>query len=112
MYNDDSRNEVIEKFYNLRQQVNRTKSNRANFCLSDFVAPKESGLSDYVGGFLVTAGKEIENLAKDFEDNKDDYNSILVKSLGDRIAEALVEMMDKKVRTNYGGYVVDENRSN
>ena len=112
LYKDDSRNEVIEKFYNLRQQVNRTKSNRANFCLSDFVAPKESGLSDYVGGFLVTAGKEIENLAKDFEDNKDDYNSILVKSLGDRIAEALAEMMHQKVRTNYWGYAVDENLSN
>ena len=112
LYKDDSRNEVIEKFYNLRQQVNRTKSNRANFCLSDFVAPKKSGLSDYVGGFLVTAGKEIENLAKDFEDNKDDYNSILVKSLGDRIAEALAEMMHQNVRTNYWGYAVDENLSN
>ena len=112
LYKDDSRNEVIEKFYNLRQQVNRTKSNRANFCLSDFVAPKKSGLSDYVGGFLVTAGKEIENLAKDFESNKDDYNSILVKSLGDRIAEALAEMMHQKVRTNYWGYAVDENLSN
>ena len=54
LYKDDSRNEMIEKFYNLRQQVNRTKSNRANFCLSDFVAPRKSGLSDYVGGFLVT----------------------------------------------------------
>ncbi len=112
LYKDDSRNEMIEKFYNLRQQVNRKKSNRANFCLSDFVAPEKSGLSDYIGGFLVTAGKEIESLAKDFEDNKDDYNSILVKSLGDRIAEALAEMMHKKVRTNYWGYAVDENLSN
>ena len=69
-------------------------------------------IRDYVGGFLVTAGKEIEKIAKEFEDNKDDYNSILVKSLGDRIAEALAEMMHQKVRTNFWGYDINENLSN
>ena len=75
----------MDKFYHLRQQVSRKNSKRANFCLSDFIAPSTSKIKDYIGGFLVTAGFEIENLSRKFERKKDDYNSILVKSLGDRI---------------------------
>ena len=69
-------------------------------------------IKDYIGGFLVTAGQEIENISKKFESKKDDYNSILVKSLGDRIAEALAEMMHQKVRTVLWGYAKNEKLTN
>ena len=112
IYENDSREYILDKFYNLRQQVNRKNSERANFCLSDFVAPKTSKINDYIGGFLVTAGSEIEKLSSEFESKKDDYNSILVKSLGDRIAEALAEMMHHKVRTDLWGYSKKEKLTN
>ena len=112
IYENDSRENILDKFYNLRQQVNRKNSERANFCLSDFVAPKTSKINDYIGGFLVTAGSEIEKLSSEFESKKDDYNSILVKSLGDRIAEALAEMMHHKVRTDLWGYSKKEKLTN
>ena len=69
-------------------------------------------IRDYIGGFLVTAGQEIENISKKFESKKDDYNSILVKSLGDRIAEALAEMMHQRVRTVLWGYAKNEKLTN
>ena len=112
IYENDSREYILDKFYNLRQQVNRKNSERANFCLSDFIAPKTSKINDYIGGFLVTAGPEIEKLSSEFESKKDDYNSILVKSLGDRIAEALAEMMHYKVRTDFWGYSKEEKLTN
>ena len=112
VYENDSRKRILNKFYNLRQQVSRKNSDRANFCLSDFIAPSTTKIKDYIGGFLVTAGSEIENMSFEFERKKDDYNSILVKSLGDRIAEALAEMMHKKVRTDLWGYSKDEDLTN
>lgn len=112
VYENDSRKRILNKFYNLRQQVSRKNSDRANFCLSDFIAPSTTKVKDYIGGFLVTAGSEIENMSFEFERKKDDYNSILVKSLGDRIAEALAEMMHKKVRTDLWGYSKDEDLTN
>ena len=69
-------------------------------------------IKDYIGGFLVTAGSEIEKISSEFEGNKDDYNSILVKSLGDRIAEALAEMMHQRVRTDFWGYDINEKLNN
>ena len=112
IYENDSRKKILNKFYNLRQQVSRKNSKRANFCLSDFVAPSNLNIKDYIGGFLVTAGPEIEKIYSEFERKKDDYNSILVKSLGDRIAEALAEMMHQKVRTDLWGYDKNENLTN
>ena len=112
IYENDSRKKILDKFYNLRQQVSRKNSKRANFCLSDFIAPSNLKIKDYIGGFLVTAGSEIEKISSEFEGNKDDYNSILVKSLGDRIAEALAEMMHQRVRTDFWGYDINEKLNN
>ena len=112
IYENDSRKKIFNKLFNLRQQINRKNSKRANFCLSDFIAPTNLDIKDYIGGFLVTAGSQIEKISDKFERRKDDYNSILVKSLGDRIAEALAEMMHQKVRTDLWGYDKNENLTN
>ena len=101
-----------KKLHFLRQQVSRENSKRPNFCLSDFVSPISSKIKDFIGGFLVTAGDGIEKLSKEYEDKKDDYNAIMVKALGDRIAEALAEMMHAEVRKKYWGYAKEENLSN
>jgi 5-methyltetrahydrofolate--homocysteine methyltransferase len=93
----DEDNKLINTFRFLRQQKEKTEHN-PHLCLSDFVAPKESKREDYLGGFAVTMSKDVEEYAKVFESRGDDYNSILVKALGDRFAEALAEYMHKKVR--------------
>ena len=80
--------------------------------MADFVAPISSQKPDYLGAFAVTAGKGVEDLSDYYESKKDDYNSILVKSLGDRIAEALAEMLHLQVRKEYWGYNKDENLNN
>jgi 5-methyltetrahydrofolate--homocysteine methyltransferase len=85
---------------------------RANFSLADFVAPKETGAPDYLGGFAVTAGVGIEKKIAEFEAAHDDYDSILLKALADRLAEAFAERMHERVRTEFWGYVVDENLEN
>lgn len=79
--------------------------------MADYVAPKESGRVDYIGGFAVTAGHGVEEFAKEFENNQDDYNSIMAKALGDRFAEAFAEYMHYKVRKEYWGYDKNENLS-
>ncbi len=112
IYSDNNRKKVKNKFYFLRQQMKKSSSSRPNFCLSDFVAPKSSKKHDYIGGFLVTAGGEIEDIAKFYEDKKDDYNSILIKSLGDRFAEGLAEKLHQDVRSNYWGYSPNESLNN
>ena len=109
---DPKRKKEISKLFFLRQQVNRTNSNRANYCLSDFIAPVDLNIEDYIGGFIVTAGEGIENLAMNYEKKNDDYNSILVKSIGDRLAEGLAEMVHQEVRINYWGYDKKEKLSN
>ena len=108
IYEDESRKKVVSKLFFLRQQMQRKNSQRANYCLADFVAPKKSEISDYLGLFVVTSGQGIEKKASDFELKKDDYNSILLKSLGDRIAEGLAEKMHEKVRKELWGYARDE----
>lgn len=105
IYNTEDRTDILQTFHFLRQQGGSFQS------LSDFVAPKDGGHKDYCGGFVVTAGPEVEQIAKTYEDDNDDYNSILVKALGDRIAEALAELMHKKVRDQWG-FGKDENLSN
>ena len=107
---DENENQV-SKFLTLRQQGKR-REGVPNIALSDFVAPKESGISDYVGCFCVTAGFGTDELAKEFEDNHDDYNSIMVKALADRLAEAYAEYLHEHVRTKAWGYAPDEDLNN
>ena len=99
------------KFLTLRQQLKKRES-VPNFALADFIAPKESGIQDYIGCFCVTTGFGTEQLAKDFEVNHDDYNSIMIKALADRLAEAFAEYLHQKVRTDFWGYASNENLSN
>ena len=96
----------------LRQQMFRENNSRPNRALADYIAPKESGKTDYIGGFVVTAGPEVEEIAKKLEAEHDDYNAILVKALGDRFAEAFAERMHEKVRKELWGYAADENLPN
>lgn len=98
--------------HTLRQQMVRRKQTRPNLALSDYIAPETSGKTDYIGGFVVTAGAEVEARAKIFEAAQDDYNAILVKALGDRFAEAFAERMHEKVRTELWGYAGEEALSN
>ncbi|MTI14290.1 methionine synthase [Sansalvadorimonas verongulae] len=97
--------------HHLRQQT-RKVDGKPNYCLSDFIAPEGSGIDDYIGGFVVTAGIGAEELAKSYEEAHDDYQSIMVKALADRLAEALAEYMHMKVRTEYWGYDTNEHLSN
>ena len=97
LYADESRTTVIKTFHFLRQQNEKTPG-QFNHCLSDYIAPKSSGRADYLGGFAVTSGHGVEEFAKSFEANQDDYGSIMAKALGDRLAEALAELMHKKER--------------
>ena len=83
-----------------------------NLCLSDFIAAKETGQTDHIGAFAVTTGIGIENKIKEFEDKHDDYSSILLKALADRLAEAFAEHLHKLVRTEYWGYAKNESLDN
>ncbi len=112
LYTGEDRDEVLATVHFLRQQMQRGGSARANFCLADFVAPVDSGAKDYLGGFVVTAGAEVDEIAKDYEAKHDDYGSIMVKALGDRIAEAFAERMHERVRKEFWGYDKDEILSN
>ena len=107
LYTDDTRTEELEALHHLRQQ-NIKAPGRANFCLSDFVASKESGKADYIGGFAVTSGIGIEEKLEQFEKDHDDYNSIMLKALADRLAEAFAEYLHKQVRKDHWGYAGDE----
>ena len=98
-------------FRTLRQQLKK-HGGKPNFALADFVAPKDSGIQDYVGAFCVTTGFGTQELAAEFEKNHDDYNSIMIKALADRLAEAFAEYLHKEVRTEYWGYASEENLSN
>ncbi|MCS7210761.1 MAG: methionine synthase [Chloroherpetonaceae bacterium] len=111
VYADEGRSKVLTVFHTLRQQ-NEKGAERANRALADYVAPKSTGLIDYIGGFAVTAGIGLEALVKEFEDAKDDYNAIMAKALADRLAEAFAEMLHKKVRTEYWGYAPNEQTTN
>jgi 5-methyltetrahydrofolate--homocysteine methyltransferase len=112
IYADDKRDKVIATLRGLRQQMVREGSDRANLCLADYIAPKGSGVADYIGGFAVTAGHGTEEKAKEFEKNNDDYSSILVKALADRLAEAFAERMHERIRKEFWGYAPGENMTN
>ena len=90
----------------------RRKQGRPNLALSDYIAPEKSGKTDYIGGFVVTTGPEVEARARAFEQQHDDYNAILIKALGDRFAEAFAERMHEKVRTELWGYADKEALNN
>ncbi len=107
LYTGESRSERLATFHGLRQQLSK-RDGRSNTCLSDFVAPSETGIADYVGGFVVTAGLEEVRIAERFERANDDYRAILVKALADRIAEAFAERMHERVRKEFWGYAADE----
>jgi 5-methyltetrahydrofolate--homocysteine methyltransferase len=115
IYTDETRSKVAFTYYGLRQQTVKPVIDgvaRPNQCLADFIAPKSSGIADYIGLFAVTSGIGIEKYEKRFEDAHDDYSSIMLKSLADRLAEAFAEYMHERVRKDLWGYVPDENLSN
>ena len=111
VYSDDTREKVLHTFHTLRQQTEK-QPGQPNYALADFIAPKDSGVDDYIGFFAVTAGVEIEKLLAKFEAEHDDYNSIMVKALADRLAEAFAEKMHELARKEYWGYSATENLSN
>ncbi len=115
IYTDDTRTKVAFTYYGTRQQTVKPVIDgvaRPNQCLSDFIAPKSSGVQDYIGMFAVTAGLGIEKYEKRFEDAHDDYSSIMLKSLADRLAEAFAEYLHERVRKDLWGYVPTEELSN
>ncbi|MBZ0131926.1 MAG: methionine synthase, partial [Rhodocyclaceae bacterium] len=107
IYTDDSRKTVRLTWHNLRQQQVRPEG-KPNYCLSDFIAPKDSGVADYVGAFAVTAGLGIEKKLAEFAAQHDDYNAILLKALADRLAEAFAEHLHQRVRREFWGYAAGE----
>jgi len=111
VYADEERRTPIGHLHNLRQQL-QLRNNAPNSCLADFVAPIESGIADYIGAFAVSTGFGADELAAEFAAAHDDYNSIMVKALADRLAEALAEYLHQQVRKEYWGYAADENLSN
>ena len=110
VYADESRKEVLKEFHFLRQQRAKPPG-RPNRSLADFVAPKETGLEDYIGFFAVTAGLGADEVSQRFRDEHDDYNAIMVQALADRLSEAFAELMHERVRKQFWGYAADENLS-
>jgi 5-methyltetrahydrofolate--homocysteine methyltransferase len=111
IYADESRTTVLMTWHNLRQQTVKA-ADRVNWCLGDFVAPKGSGIADYIGAFAVTSGLGIEPRVAAFERTHDDYNAIMLKAIADRLAEAFAEALHCKVRRELWGYAPDEALSN
>ncbi len=109
VYADEKRSRVLTTFHMLRQQLEKP-AGQFNHCLADSIAPRDSGRVDYVGGFAVTAGHGVEAFAAEFRAKHDDYNAIMAQALGDRLAEALAELMHKRVR-DLCGYGRGENLS-
>ncbi|AUL18448.1 methionine synthase [Bordetella holmesii] len=111
VYRDESRSEVLFTYRNLRQQGVK-REGVSNKCLADYIAPKDSGKLDYIGVFAVTAGLGIEKKEAEFEAALDDYSSIMLKSLADRLAEAFAECLHARVRRDLWGYAADEQLDN
>ncbi len=112
LYRNPGDSEAFMTLHHLRQQLDRSKNNKPDYCLSDFIAPKETGLTDWLGGFAVTAGIGIDEHVARFEADHDDYSAIMLKALADRLAEAFAERLHEKVRKDYWGYASDEALSN
>jgi 5-methyltetrahydrofolate--homocysteine methyltransferase len=115
IYTDETRQEIAFTYFGMRQQSEKPVIDRVarpNQCLADFIAPKDSGIADYIGMFAVTAGLGIEKHLKRFEDAHDDFNGIMLKSLADRLAEAFAEYLHQRVRTDFGAMQTQEDLSN
>ncbi|HMV45373.1 MAG TPA: methionine synthase, partial [Leptospiraceae bacterium] len=110
VYSDESRSKILTTFHTLRQQMTKPDG-QFNYALADYIAPKDSGRIDYIGGFAVTSGHGADEFEKLFEEKHDDYNSIMAKALADRLAEAFAEYMHKYIREEWG-FGKDENLSN
>ena len=111
LFTNEQRNEEVMTLNHLRQQTAKVDG-KPNFCLADFIADESSGKQDYIGAFVVTAGIGCDELVAHYDAELDDYNSILIKALADRLAEACAEYLHKKVRTEFWGYAGDEQLSN
>jgi 5-methyltetrahydrofolate--homocysteine methyltransferase len=112
VFADETRTGVRVMVHTLRQQMARDRKDRPNLALADFVAPKESGIPDWLGGFAVTSGHGLDEIVADFEGRHDDYAAIMAKALADRLAEAFAERMHERVRKEFWGYAADERLSN
>ena len=110
LFDDENRQKELGRFYHLRQQEVK-KEGSPNFCLADFVAPKEINKTDYCGAFAVTAGIGIEKWMEQYKADHDDYKAIMLEALADRLAEAFAELLHEKVRKEYWGYAPNENLS-
>ena len=111
VYASQDRKKTLGKFLSLRQQLKK-RPDKSNIALADFIAPKTTGLADHIGAFCVTAGFGTAELAKQYEDNNDDYNAIMIKALADRFAEAFAEYLHREVRVKHWGYAAAENLDN
>ena len=111
VYADRGRQSVLAVLHHLRQQMERPPG-RPNLCLADYVAPRDTGLPDWIGAFAVTAGVGVDELCAEFERAHDDYSAILVKALADRLAESLAERLHQRVRREFWGYAPDERLDN
>ncbi len=108
VYTGEDRSETLAVLHQIRQQTRKPGASETLYSLADFVAPADTGIADYVGAFAVTTGIGADELAKQYEAEQDDYNSIMVKALADRLAEALAEKLHQRVRTEFWGYAPDE----
>ena len=112
LYADEVRDRVLKTFHFLRQQNDKSRLRpnlpRENFCLADFVAPRDVGVADYLGAFVVTAGIGADEMVRELEEAHDDYGAIMVRALADRLAEAFAERMHERVRKEFWGYAPEE----
>ena len=111
LFNDDSRQQELARLHHLRQQ-NKKKEGQYNRCLADYIASEQDGVNDYIGAFAVSSGFGADELVAELEAQHDTYNSILLKAVADRLAEASAEYLHEKVRTDYWGYAPDEQFDN
>ncbi|WP_151705300.1 methionine synthase [Nitrincola alkalilacustris] len=111
LYHDNDRHQLLMRTHHLRQQTQKIEG-KANMCLADFVAPKSSGKDDWIGAFAVSTGFGIDEIVAAYEADHDDYNSIMIKALADRLAEAFAEHLHERVRKEFWGYATDETLDN
>lgn len=111
IYSDETRSKVVHVQHTLRQQTQKV-AGQPNIALADFIAPKSTGIKDFIGGFVVTSGIGMDQHIERYEKDHDDYNSIMLKALADRLAEAFAERMHERVRKEFWGYSKDENLDN
>jgi 5-methyltetrahydrofolate--homocysteine methyltransferase len=111
VYRDESRSDVAWRLHHLRQQKPKP-AGQPHYALADFIAPRDSGVKDWIGAFAVTTGIGLDEKVREFEARHDDYGSIMLKALADRLAEALAERMHERVRREFWGYAPEERFTN